>query len=216
MMFEVSRILRHACYWLLWRYGDALDIVDAVQHLKPGMSTVYSRVQSFVSNVSKERLKAVAEEHMRLGTPDKLARKMAGLLLTRGGLDITDLSNIYKKDITDTARMYSTLSERLGFIWLNRSVEELAVEGRWQAIARSNLRDEFYRLRRDLSASLLKRRSKLEPIDLFEAWLEEHGVAVRKLDTVIAEMKLRPEIDFATLSVAAQELRRLAALTFED
>ncbi len=210
MMFEVSRILRHACYWLLWRYGDALDIVAAVQHLKPGMTAVYSRVQSFVSNVSKERLKRIAEEHMGLGTPDKLARKMAGLLLTRGGLDITDLANIHKKDITDTARMYSTLSERLGFIWLNRSVEELAVQGRWQAIARSNLRDEFYRLRRDLSARLLKRRSKLKPIDLFEAWFEENAAAVRKLDTVIAEMKLRPEIDFATLSVAAQELRRLA------
>ena len=66
------------------------------------------------------------------------------------------------------------------------------------------------RLRRDLSASLLKRRSKLKPIDIFEAWLEENGAAVRQLDTVIAEMRLRPEIDFATLSVAAQELRRLA------
>jgi glutamate dehydrogenase len=210
LMFEVSRILRHACYWLLWRYGDALDIVAAVQHLKPGMSTVYSRVQSFVSNVSKERLKSLADEHMRRGTPEKLARKMAGLLLTRGGLDITDLANIHKKDITETARMYSKLSERLGFIWLNRSVEELAVQGRWQAIARSNLRDEFYRLRRDLSARLLKRRSKLKPIDLFEAWQEENAAAVRKLDAVIAEMRLRPEIDFATLSVAAQELRRLA------
>ncbi|MCI0516225.1 MAG: NAD-glutamate dehydrogenase [Woeseiaceae bacterium] len=210
MMFEVSRILRHACYWLLWRYGDALDIVAAVEHLKPGMTTVYAKVQSFVSNVSKERLKAIADEHMQRGTPEKLARKMAGLLLTRGGLDIADLANIHKKDITETARMYSTLSERLGFIWLNRSVEDLAVQGRWQAIARSNLRDEFYRLRRELSASLLKRRSKLKPIDIFEAWLEENGAAVRQLDAVIAEMRLRPEIDFATLSVAAQELRRLA------
>jgi NAD-specific glutamate dehydrogenase len=57
---------------------------------------------------------------------------------------------------------------------------------------------------------LLKRRSKLKPIDLFEAWQEENAAAVRKLDAVIAEMRLRPEIDFATLSVAAQELRRLA------
>ncbi|HSD68267.1 MAG TPA: NAD-glutamate dehydrogenase [Woeseiaceae bacterium] len=210
MMFEVSRILRHACYWLLWRYGDALDIVAAVEHLKPGMTTVYARAQSFVSSASKARLKAISDEHMQRGTPEKLARKMAGLLLTRGGLDIADLANIHKKDITETARMYSMLSERLGFIWLNRSVEDLAVQGRWQAIARSNLRDEFYRLRRELSASLLKRRSKLKPIDIFEAWLEENGAAVRQLDAVIAEMRLRPEIDFATLSVAAQELRRLA------
>jgi glutamate dehydrogenase len=209
MMFEVSRILRHACYWLLWRYGYALDIVTTVKQLKPGLSRVYSRAFSFVSTVSKERLKMIADENIRLGAPEKLARKMAGLLLTRGGLDIADLANLHKKDLVQTAKMYSVISERLGFIWLNRSVEDLGVHGRWQAIARSNLRDEFYQVRRDLSATLLKRRSKAKPVDVFEAWLQEHAAAVRKLDTVIAEMKLRPEIDFATLSVASQELRRL-------
>ncbi|MGH8223750.1 MAG: NAD-glutamate dehydrogenase, partial [Woeseiaceae bacterium] len=209
MMFEVSRILRHACYWLLWRYGDALDIVEAVGQLKSGMATVYSRVFTFVSSVAKERLKRVADENIRLGVPEKLARKMAGLLLTRGGLDITDLANVHDRDLVDTARMYSVLSDRLGFIWLNRSVEELAVQGRWQAMARSNLRDEFYLIRRDLSTSLLKHRGEAKPIDVFEAWLRRNDAGVRKLDVVLAEMKLRPEIDFAMLSVAAQELRRL-------
>ena len=209
MMFEVSRILRHACYWLLWRYGDSLDIVAAVGQLKPGIATVYARVLSFVSNDSKERLKMIAEENIRLGAPEKLARKMAGLLLTRGGLDIADLANIHGRDVMETAKMYSVISERLGFIWLNRSVEILAVQGRWQAIARSNLRDEFYRIRRDLSSTLLNRGGKSKPVRIFETWLEENAAAVRKLDNVVGEMKLRPEIDFATLSVAAQELRRL-------
>jgi glutamate dehydrogenase len=209
MMFEVSRILRHACYWLLWRYGDSLDIVDVVRQLKPGLATVYSRVLSFVSPVTKERLKTITRESMQLGTPEKLARKMAGLLLTRGGLDIADLANLHEKDVMETAKMYSVISDRLGFIWLNRSVEDLAVQGRWQAIARSNLRDEFYRVRRELSTSLLKRKTRQKPVEVFNAWIEENSVAVRKLDAIIAEMKLRPEVDFATLSVAAQELRRL-------
>jgi glutamate dehydrogenase len=134
---------------------------------------------------------------------------MAGLLLTRGGLDIADLANIHGKDVMETAKMYSVISDRLGFIWLNRCVEDLAVSGRWQAIARSNLRDEFYRVRRELSAALLQQKSTNKPVEVFESWLEENAAAVRKLDIIIAEMKLRPEIDFATLSVAAQELRRL-------
>jgi glutamate dehydrogenase len=209
MMFEVSRILRHACYWLLWRYGDSLDIVDVVGQLKSGLTTVYSRVLSFVSPVTKERLKKIIDESIQLGATEKLAKKMAGLLLTRGGLDIADLANLHGKNVMDTAKMYSVISDRLGFIWLNRSVEELAVEGRWQAIARSNLRDEFYRVRRELSTTLLKRKTRKKPVEVFGAWVEENQAAVRKLDAIIAEMKLRPEVDFATLSVAAQELRRL-------
>jgi glutamate dehydrogenase len=111
----------------------------------------------------------------------------------------------------ETARMYSLLSDRLGLVWLHRSVENLAVEGRWQALARSNLRDEFYRIRRDLSSSLLRTRAKSDPEKLFEEWLTQNAAGVRKLDAILAEMKLRQEIDFATLSVAAQELRKLVS-----
>jgi glutamate dehydrogenase len=32
MMFDVSRILRHSCYWLIERYGDDLDIVFTHAH----------------------------------------------------------------------------------------------------------------------------------------------------------------------------------------
>jgi glutamate dehydrogenase len=209
MMFEVSRILRHACYWLIDRFGDELDIVDAVEHLKEGMATIYARAYSFVSPVAKERLKLIPEEQVNLGAPDKLARKMSGLLLTRGGLDITDLAKIHRKDTVETARMYSNLSDRLGFIWLNRCVEDLEVEGRWQAIARSNLRDEFYQLRRELAGRLLSRRSKKPPVEMFEAWLKKNEIAVRQFDVVLAEMRLRQQSDFAVLSVAVQEIRKL-------
>ncbi|HUD96933.1 MAG TPA: NAD-glutamate dehydrogenase domain-containing protein, partial [Woeseiaceae bacterium] len=209
MMFEVSRILRHACYWLIDRYDDNLDIVAAVLHLKPGMDTIYARVFRIVTGTSKERQKRVSEENMEQGVPEKLSRKMAALLLTRGGLDISDLARTSNKDVVETARMYTALSDRLGIIWLHRSVEGLVVTGRWQALARSNLRDEFYRIRRDLTAALLRARGKASLEARFEHWLAENAVGIRKLDTILEEMKRRQEIDFATLSVAAQELRKL-------
>ena len=88
-------------------------------------------------------------------------------------------------------------------------VEDLEVEGRWQAVARSNLRDEFYRLRRELAGALLRRRGNKSPAEVFEAWLATNIDAVRQFDAVLAEMRLRPESDFAVLSVAAQEIRKL-------
>jgi glutamate dehydrogenase len=146
---------------------------------------------------------------MRDGVPEKLARKMAALLLTRGGLDISDMANLHKKGVTDTARMYSAMSDRLGIVWLNRCVESLEVEGRWQALARSNLRDDFYRIRREFVTGLLSSRSRRTPVEIFDAWCDKNVTAIRKYDAILAEMRLRHEIDFAILSVAAQELRKL-------
>jgi glutamate dehydrogenase len=134
---------------------------------------------------------------------------MAALLLTRGGLDISDLARIYRKDVFETAKMYSALSDELGIIWLHRATENLTVAGRWQALARSNLRDEFYRIRRDLSASLVRGRGKADPIQAFENWTRRNAGGIRKFQSILEEMKLRQEIDFATLSVASQELRKL-------
>ncbi len=209
MLFDISRTLRHACYWLIERYGEDLDIVAAVERLKDGMHKVYTRAPSIVTGAGKQRQKTAAGELATMQVPDGLARKMAGLLLTRGALDIADLSIDYHTDVMDTAKMYARLSERLGIVWLHRKVEALAVEGRWQAMARGNLRDEFYRARRDLASRILAACEDHMPLDDYEDWIEQHATAVQKFDSILAEMKLREEVDFATLSVASQELRRL-------
>jgi glutamate dehydrogenase len=209
MMFDVGRILRHACYWLIERYGDDLEIVASVEELKKNMAIIYSRALSIVIGPAKDRQKNAAIEYMRHGVPEKLAKKMAALILTRGGLDIADLANRHRKDVVETACMYSGISDRLGIVWLNRCVENLEVEGRWQALARSNLRDDFYRIRRDFATVLLSGRSRKTPDGVFSAWLSNNAAAMRMYDSILAEMRLRADIDFATLSVAAQELRKL-------
>ena len=211
MMFEVSRIMRHACYWLLDRYGGDLDIVKAVEHLKNPLKVIYARVNSIVVGMGKDRQRTIANDLRVLGVPVSLSAKMAGLLLTRGGLDIADLVTTYKKDAFETAKMYALLSERLAVVWLHHAVEGLEVEGRWQALARSNLRDDFYACRRKLATKFVQGRSRLSPTQLFENWVKKNADEVEKYDSIIREMKPRGDIDYATLSVAAQELRKLIA-----
>ncbi len=209
MMFEVSRFLRHACYWLIDRYGQNLDIVDSVDHLKQGMNSIYSRIFSIVAGGTKDRQKQVIADYIELGLPEKLARRMAALLLTRGGLDITDIAVGCKRDVFETAQMYAHMSDHLDIVWVNRAVESLEVLGRWQAIARSNLRDEFYRTRRDLLLALFQSRSRKSPMELYATWVQQNDDDVSKYMSTIEEMKLRGQPDFAMLSVAAQEFRRL-------
>lgn len=209
MMFEVSRTLRHVCYWLIEQFGDDLAIEDAVERLKDGMTAVYKRKTASMSTSARERHKNAIEHHMGMGVPEKLAQRMSSLLLTRAALDIADLAFIHKRDVLETAKVYSAFNERLGVYWMHTSAEDLEVHGRWQAMARSNLREEFYRLRRQLAAQLLAKRSKRDMAVRVEEWLEKHSQDVEHFKRMIEEMKLRNDIDFATLSVAADQLRDL-------
>ena len=211
MMFEVSRVLRHACYWLIERFGDHLDIVEAVDHLKPGLDVVYREVDKIVVGSGRERQESAVAAMLEEGVPETLARRAARLLLTRGGLDIADLAATHRRDPLDVARMYAQLSQRIGVVWLNKAVEDLEVDGRWQAIARANLRDEFFSVRRALAESLLSGKSRLTALRLFERWADRNADRLAAFEAILKEMQLREETDFATLSVAAQEVRRLVS-----
>ena len=209
MMFEVSRTLRHVCYWLIEQFGDDLAIETAVERLKEGMSAVYARTSAMLSTSARIRHQNASDKYIATGVPEKLAYRMSRLLLTRAALDIADLASIYKRDVLETAKLYSAFNEHLGLYWMHTSVEDLEVQGRWQAMARSNLREEFYHLRRELAAHLLAGRSKRDMAVRVDEWLVKHAQDVEHFKRMIEEMKLRSEIDFATLTVAAQELRNL-------
>ena len=209
MMFEVSRSLRHACYWLIERFGDDLKIEATVNRLEAGMASVFTRNSAVMSTGARERREKATANYMATGVPEKIANRMAELLLTRAALDIADLAEVHKRDVLETAKVYSAFNENLGLLWLHVSAEALKVQGRWQAMARSKIRDEFYRIRRDLAAQFLRKRGATNPARAVEKWLSDHSAKVERFKSMIGEMKLRGDIDFATLSVAAQELRDL-------
>ncbi|MDX1506846.1 MAG: NAD-glutamate dehydrogenase [Woeseiaceae bacterium] len=209
MMFEVSRTLRHVCYWLIDRFGDALDIEAIIDRLKEGMTAVYTRNVSMMSTSARERQQNATENFVAMGVPENLAERMSSLTATRAALDITDLAAEYGREVLESAKVYSAFNDHLDFHWFHASVEDLEVHGRWRAAARNNLREEFYRLRRDLASQLLKSRSKRDIGSRIDEWMQVHADGVERFRRMTEEMKLRGDIDFATLSVAAQNLRAL-------
>jgi len=206
LLFELARTQRHATYWLIERYGEALEIAPVVERLSEGMATVYTRTASVQSAAARQRHQDAVHRYLDMGVSETLADRMAALLLTRAALDIADLAVQYQRTVVETARLYSAFNEKLGVFWLHNGAEDLAVQGRWQSMARSNLRDDFYRVRRELAEQLLKKRSRKAMPELVESWLSARAQRVERIRAMIEEMKLRGDADFATLSVAAQEL----------
>jgi len=209
MLFEVARTQRHAVYWLIERFGENIEIAAAAERLAEGMATVYTRMNAVMSTAARQRHNNAVARFLGMGVPDKLAERMAALLLTHAALDISDLATEYGQDYIETAKVYSAFNENLGLFWLHVGTEDLEVHGRWESQARTNLRDEFYRVRRQLAEQLLSKRSKKPLPDLVETWLAARTQRVERFKHIIEDMKLRNERDFASLSVAARELREL-------
>ena len=113
-----------------------------------------------VSRAAHARMQKAQVEWMSMGVPEKLAHSVALLTLTRAAVDIVDVAAERKRDVIDSARLYAKFNDELELYWLHESAEDLEVQGRWQAQARSTLREEIYRRRRELALNQSKSRIK--------------------------------------------------------
>jgi len=106
--------------------------------------------------------------------------------------------------------VYFGVGTALQLDWIREQIESLGVEGHWQAVARTTLRDNIYNLQRVLCTQVLSESRQRAPEQAVQAWVARHQKAVDYLRQTVNDMRSLPEMDFATLSVALQAVRRMA------
>ena len=208
VMFEVSRKLRHACYWLLRREAPYGSIEAAVQALKPGVSLVFQKLPSLLHESARRRFVQTGGEFESMGLPARLAQRIAALTAVTSALDIVDVAG--DRDLRRVARLYFELGRGLRLDWVRERIDELQARGHWQALARSRLRDNIRVVQRTLTERLLEETGQgLATGEAVVGWLDGAGERVRGARRMLDEMQKSTRTDFATLSVAADELMKL-------
>ena len=144
-----------------------------------------------------------------IGIPDDVARVMAGLHSLHSALDIIEVAEHTDADVLFVAAIYFRLGESLEVDWLRDQVERLTVEGRWQAMARNSMRENLYFLQGQITQQVLDVAGRQPPDKALANWSEARADRLIHVHDTISEMRTQGQMDFATLGVALQEIRRL-------
>jgi glutamate dehydrogenase len=145
-----------------------------------------------------------------LGAPDALAARLAGLESLVGALDVVDVAITTGRTVEEILAMWCALGDRLRLDWLrDRILDDLPREDRWQALARSALRDDLSNERRALVTSVLAFAPGLPADDAIDRWISAHPGIVHAM-SVLDDLKTEANYNVATLSVALRELRNLS------
>ena len=123
---------------------------------------------------------------------------------------LVEIAESKKLPMDAAARVYFGVGTALSLDWIREQIESLGVEGHWQAVARTTLRDNIYNLQRMLCTRVLNESRQRAPEQALASWISSHQKAVDYLRQTVADMRSLPEMDFATLSVALQAVRRMA------
>jgi glutamate dehydrogenase len=210
MMYETTSLLRFVTYWLIHRQRDALHIERQVHRLRSALTSLDAALPTVLVGEDKAEFEQRRDRMLAAKTPPALAKRIASLPALRSGPDIVDIAQTTNLAAASVASVYFGLSTALSLDWLRNRIEQLGVDGHWQSVARTTLRDTIYNLQRALTLKVLTAKHRGKPQDALAKWLESERSAVEMLRQSINEMRALPQMDFATLSVALQAVRRIA------
>ena len=209
LFFRTSRLLRRAVYWLLDHHANELEIEPLVTNLAPGIAALTNKLGSSLKGSAQKAHRRIIDQYIELGLPDKLAVQVAALDSVPALLDIVEIAEQLGLRPQEVATLYFELGRGLRLDWIRREIEDLDVDGRWRAVARSTLRESLLEQQRTLLMSILRGRGKDEPPAALANWLTRRKDGIHRLRHALGDMRTAGEVDFATLSVALNEVRRL-------
>jgi glutamate dehydrogenase len=208
--FQTSRLLRHMTYWLLAYRKRELQVDAAVTEFGAGVRELEAEIAQVLTGSGRERFEESRKRHVDAGLPHELATRVASLDAHNAALDIVELSLTHRVSVVEAARIYFEVGARLGVDWLRDQIERLSVEGPWQAIARAGLRNGALRIHRRLAERVMSKKTKGTTEARVTAWVESVGEELAHWQRTLTEMRAAGAVDFATLSVGVESVRKLA------
>ena len=125
-------------------------------------------------------------------------------------LDVIDIADIVDREPAEVADTYFALMDHLGTDSLLTAVSRLERDDRWHSLARLAIRDDIYGSLRALCFDVL---AVGEPDENGEEkiaeWEMTNSSRVTRARRTLAEIYEGGELDLATLSVAARQIRSM-------
>jgi glutamate dehydrogenase len=208
--FQTSRLLRHATYWLLTARPRTLQVDTAVREFRNGVHQLETEIASVMSGAELLRFEEAHKRYLEAGLPAALAARVASLEALNAALDLVEIAAAHRVSVTEAARVYFEVGTRIGFDWLRARIEKLAVDGPWQAIARTGLRDAALRVHRRLTERVLAVKGRGDAQARVSAWVDAAGKDLAHWQRTLADMRAAGAGDFATLTVGVEAVRKLA------
>lgn len=211
MLVKISHLTRHATRWIL-NHRVAPDIREQVERYGRTMGELLGVLESLLPPAERDHFTEAVAELLEESVAEDVARFVAGSDHLYAAFDLAEIAKQGRsvKPITTVAGVYFSLANILPFEWIREQIESLPVDGHWQSVARGTMREDYYRYRSALTGVVLNGVSGKETGEtLVGAWAGRNTSELARTGRILREMQSAGPLDFATASVALQEIRKL-------
>jgi glutamate dehydrogenase len=208
---RVAGLMKHAAIWLLNNRWAEREIGDAVQTFRAPVAQLGGLLPEVLPPAYRADWDKAAAVMREAGVPPALAVQLANTLVLGSAPDIVELATTANVSLSEAAAVYFLIGERLRVLWLLSAIVGLQAKGKWQALARGNLREDTYRLHRQLVARVLEFPGASAEARI-EAWSQAGQARVQFGMLRMQQLQTAATHDFETLALGVRELRKLRLL----
>ncbi|WP_198034092.1 NAD-glutamate dehydrogenase [Acidihalobacter ferrooxydans] len=205
-------LLKHATAWFANSHWATQPIGEAVERFARPVAQLAESLPDILPPVYLADWEKVADQLQQDGVPAELARNLANTRALGGAMDIAELAERHATALIHTAQVYYLCGARFGMLWVYGAINELTTRGKWQELARVNLRDDAYPIHRQIAGQVLA-QAQSQPQEQLDAWIERNRERVALSERRLVDVQATGKYDFSTLAVAVRELRKLRRLS---
>jgi glutamate dehydrogenase len=209
MLLETKRLGERATRWLLRNQPMPLEVSAVVERYAPDVARLRDGMSDMLRGSDERAVRRTLTLVRDEGVPEPLAETVANMGLIITALDIVEIQHRTHAPIEQTAATYFALDDALALGWFRERIVALPRDDRWQSLARSALRDDFFRAHADLTASVLDGATTPDADGAIGNWVAERRREVEHCLSVLYDIRATGRADLAQLSVGLRELRNL-------
>jgi glutamate dehydrogenase len=210
MHLELRKLVERSSRWLVRYRPRPLPIAATVAELAPGVATCIDAMPGLLRAGERDWREQFRRRLVDARVPEALAASIASLESLVGAPDVVDVARTLDRPVLEILELWCAIGDRLRLDWLrDRILDDLPRSDRWQALARSALRDDLTNERRALVTSVHTFAPDVAADEAIDRWIAAHPGMVHALG-VVDDLEREGHYDVATLSVALRELRNLS------
>jgi glutamate dehydrogenase len=212
MLLEGRKLAERGARWLLGNRRPPLDLASTVGFFAKGMNGLVPHLPKLLAGPDLAAFEERRDGFAARGVPHDLAERVAAMVPAYSTFDLVEVAAITERPVNEVAEVYFDLADRLQLSRLRERVIALPRDNRWNAMARSALRDDLYAAHASLTRDVLVHSEPgLSPEERLAHWSEANFAAVARSRQTLSEIWESDNFDLATLSVALRAIRTLVA-----
>ncbi len=202
----LARVLDRTTRWVLANCDPEESTVGLIEESLMGLEALRGKFHEIVAGEDRETYLSLVSEVAKQGVDEPFARNFLTLRFLDHLLEILRLARTTDTDPMRAARVYYRVTEELRIPWLLKCIEQASGEGRWERRWGLGLIADLGTIRRRLTAGALAGNGTLADSED----LGGNGSDLHRFHRLLEDLRGEDPITLAGLSVAIQEIRRLA------